>query len=265
MRPVLLVAFLAVFTALVLAAQTSDARAGGPVFVVIGGSAGQPHGSVDAAIRRQIAAEVHALARDRRRQRLLAARLQRLRAKLQGAADPFEYEDAIAQLENAVASTGARARGSSGVIRRLRAALQPVRLPSPSRSPSSLGWDAVAVAEHYLGVRYLWGGSNPDSGFDCSGFVKYVFARLGLTLPHYAATQFAATPRVDPRRLQAGDLLFFEPRSDGPGHVGIYVGDGQLVEAPHTGDVVKLAPVSGLSSTLGFVGATRPALRRHGS
>jgi cell wall-associated NlpC family hydrolase len=59
--------------------------------------------------------------------------------------------------------------------------------------------------------------------------------------------------------LAAGDLVFFEPHADGPGHVAIYIGDGVLIEAPHTGDVVKLAPLAGLSASLGFVGATRPA------
>jgi cell wall-associated NlpC family hydrolase len=257
-RRVLLIVFAVVF----LAAQTSDALARGPVFVVFGRGSDGPHGSVEATIRRQIAAHVHAFARNRRRERLLGARLQRLREQQQNAADPFGYEDAIAEVESAIASAHARATVAGGVIRRLRAALQPVRLPvqQPARSPAGLGSNAAAVAMHYIGVRYLWGGSNPTSGFDCSGFVKYVYARLGLSLPHYAATQFATTPRVDPRRLQAGDLLFFEPRADGPGHVGIYVGDGRLVEAPHTGDVVRLAPVASLSSALGFVGATRPAM-----
>ena len=75
------------------------------------------------------------------------------------------------------------------------------------------------------------------------GFVKFVYAQLGLTLPHYAATQFARTPHIDPMELQAGDLVFFEPRADGPGHVGIYIGGGLQINAPTEGQVVSIQPV----------------------
>jgi cell wall-associated NlpC family hydrolase len=231
------------------------------VFVVVTGA--QP--SLDEAIRAQIARDVRQLQHVRGRVRLLQERAQRLQAKLKTATDPFEYEDAAAAVDTTLGSARARARGLRSVIRRLHAALTPIQLPTePTRTTSAgLGWDAVAVAEHYLGVRYLWGGVDPGSGFDCSGFVKFVYARLGLTLPHYAATQFETTPRIDPAGLEAGDLIFFEPHADGPGHVGIYVGEGQLIEAPRTGDVVKLAPVASLTAALGFVGATRPVLLLH--
>lgn len=257
MRRVLVIAL----TGLAIASQTPGALGAGPVFVVVSGS--QP--SLDAAIRTQVATDTRALQGVRDRVRLLQSRRQRVQEKLQTAADPFEYEDRAAALQVSLGNAQARAGRLLGLIRRLRAALTPIRLPVlPTRTASSgLGWDAVEVAEHYLGVRYLWGGSNPSSGFDCSGFVKFVYGRLGLTLPHYAATQFRTTPRIDPTNLEAGDLLFFEPRADGPGHVGIYVGDGELVEAPHTGDVVKLAPLASLTTALGFVGATRPALLLH--
>ena len=176
------------------------------------------------------------------------------------AVDPFAYDDAVGKVQTAASATAARIATLNAAMRRLRAALQPVRLPTPlaTASTDALGWDAVAVAEHYLGVRYRWGGSTPQSGFDCSGFVKFVYAQLGLTLAHYAATEYHTTPHINPTELEAGDLIFFEPRPDGPGHVGIYVGEGQLIEAPHTGDVVKLAPLSELTATLSLVGATRP-------
>ena len=102
----------------------------------------------------------------------------------------------------------------------------------------------VATAMQYLGVPYEWGGASPKSGFDCSGLVMYVFAQLGVSLPHYAAAQYYSpdTVWVAPNRLQPGDLVFF--RSDGtrkePGHVGIYVGDGYLVDAPHSGAFVEV-------------------------
>ncbi len=118
-----------------------------------------------------------------------------------------------------------------------------------------LGPQAVAIAKRYLGIPYVWGGSTPTGGFDCSGLVMYVYRQLGITLDHYAAWQFLEGRRVSTADLQPGDLVFFEPKSDGPGHVGIYVGDGKMINAPHTGDVVRIASIQGRS---GYVGAVRP-------
>jgi cell wall-associated NlpC family hydrolase len=118
-----------------------------------------------------------------------------------------------------------------------------------------LGPQAVAIAKRYLGIPYVWGGSTPTGGFDCSGLVMYVYRQLGITLDHYAAWQFLEGRRVSTADLQPGDLVFFEPKSDGPGHVGIYVGAGKMINAPHTGDVVRIASIQGRS---GYVGAVRP-------
>jgi cell wall-associated NlpC family hydrolase len=137
----------------------------------------------------------------------------------------------------------------------------PLRLPPrfSSEPPIAIGAFAVWIAERYLGVAYRWGGANPSSGFDCSGFVKYVYAQLGIRLPHYAASQFADTAYIAPAQLEPGDLVFFEPHADGPGHVGIYVGTGMFIEALHTGDVVKFEPVTTEANLIGYVGASRPA------
>lgn len=240
-------------TAAVLCTLAGSARAGAPTFIV-----SRP--TLKETIARQIATDQHALAQAQHRERALETRLTAERSKLAAAVDPFAYDDAVGKVQTAASATAARIAALNAAMRRLRAALQPVRLPTPlaTASTDALGWDAVAVAEHYLGVRYRWGGSTPESGFDCSGFVKFVYAQLGLTLAHYAATEYHTTPHINPTELEAGDLIFFEPRPDGPGHVGIYVGEGQLIEAPHTGDVVKLAPLSELTATLSLVGATRP-------
>jgi cell wall-associated NlpC family hydrolase len=110
--------------------------------------------------------------------------------------------------------------------------------------------EAATIAMRYLGVPYVWGGASP-SGFDCSGLVMYVYAQLGISLPHYAAAQFNAGTPVASDQLQPGDLVFF----DGLNHVGIYIGGGEMIHAPHTGDVVKISPLSDFGSA--YVGARR--------
>jgi cell wall-associated NlpC family hydrolase len=123
---------------------------------------------------------------------------------------------------------------------------------------SPTGASAVAIAQHYLRVPYRWGGAIPATGFDCSGLTRFVYAQLGVNLPHYAASQFAAFPKLDPAELQPGDLVFFEPTFDGPGHVALYIGHDQMIEAPHTGALVRISSFSGAAARMGFLGAVRP-------
>jgi cell wall-associated NlpC family hydrolase len=85
--------------------------------------------------------------------------------------------------------------------------------------------------------------------------MMYVYKQLGITLDHYAAWQYLEGTRIAPQDLQPGDLVFWEPKADGPGHVGMYVGDGKMINAPHTGDVVRIVSIQGRS---GYVGAVRP-------
>ena len=119
---------------------------------------------------------------------------------------------------------------------------------------------ASRVAEQYLGASQTKpGGNAPSTGFDCSGLTQFVYAQLGVWLPHYAAAQFLAYPRTDPTQLEPGDLVFFEPKPDGPGDVAIYAGGDVIVEAPHTGAVVRLGSLSGAATALGFLGAVRPS------
>ena len=99
---------------------------------------------------------------------------------------------------------------------------------------------AASIAARYLGVPYAWGGASP-AGFDCSGLVTYVYAQLGVSLPHYTVAQWNATLPIAASALQPGDLVFF----DGLAHVGIYIGGGQFIHAPHTGTVVQIATLSG--------------------
>ena len=129
-------------------------------------------------------------------------------------------------------------------------------------TPAAQDNAVVSVAMQYLGVPYKWGGARPKTGFDCSGLVEYVFAQLGVSLPHYAAAQWYSPDAVwvPPERLQPGDLVFFTG-SDGtrkaPGHVGIYVGDGYLIDAPHTGSFVRIDSLDERWFANKYVGATR--------
>ncbi len=118
--------------------------------------------------------------------------------------------------------------------------------PAGGAGGTSLGQQAVSLARSSLGTPYVWGGESP-TGFDCSGLVQYVYRKLGITLPRTTYTQVkVGTPVPSLAQAQPGDLVFFAG-SDGtttnPGHVGIYIGNGQMIDAPYTGADVRVDPV----------------------
>ena len=107
------------------------------------------------------------------------------------------------------------------------------------------GSAVVADAKTYLGVPYQWGGTNPQTGLDCSGLVQHVYGDLGISLPRTSQEQatVGTAGRQPCADAQPGDLVFFEPGASGPGHVGIYIGNGQMIDAPHTGTDVQIQSV----------------------
>ena len=163
-----------------------------------------------------------------------AARQERLRRELQARLDAQRREQA-ARLDATV--VGATAETPDGA-------------PVP---PPAVYGGVVGIAMRYLGIPYRWGGASPSGGFDCSGLVMYVYAQVGISLPHHAASQFAYGTPVSRDQLEPGDLVFFE----GLGHEGIYIGGGQFIHAPHTGDVVKISSLSDGFYTQNWVGARR--------
>jgi cell wall-associated NlpC family hydrolase len=183
------------------------------------------------------------------RQRLLASIRSEI-ASLQ-AAERLRQQRLAAQARARLAAVPVQRQGgaeeaqaSTFVAPSVEAALAP--------APDARYGGVVGIAMQYLGVPYVWGGASP-SGFDCSGFSMYVFAKMGVSLPHHAASQFGMGTPVSKEQLQAGDLVFF----NGLGHMGIYIGGGQFIHAPHSGDVVKISSLSDSWYARTWVGARR--------
>jgi cell wall-associated NlpC family hydrolase len=139
------------------------------------------------------------------------------------------------------AAPGARA-ALDGPPRRERVAPKP-----------TLGQRAARVALRAVGVPYSWGGISPSSGFDCSGLVYWAYGRVGVSVPHSSYALYGVGRSVPRRALRAGDILFFS----GLGHVGIYLGRGRMVHAPHSGTRVQVVSLGGSNYGGSLVGARR--------
>jgi peptidoglycan DL-endopeptidase CwlO len=121
----------------------------------------------------------------------------------------------------------------------------------PPPAPNANVAAVLQAAYSMIGTPYLYGGSSPETGFDCSGFTMWAWSHAGVYLPHSSAAQYASLPHVAQSDLQPGDLVFFySPIS----HVGMYVGGGSMIHSPTTGSVVSVVPIYWDS----FVGAARP-------
>ncbi|HLX33072.1 MAG TPA: C40 family peptidase [Gaiellaceae bacterium] len=118
----------------------------------------------------------------------------------------------------------------------------------------TFGHKIVSYARRFLGTPYVWGGTSPRYGFDCSGFVRYVYGHFGIALPHSSFADLWRGRHIGRRYLKPGDLVFF----DGASHVGIYVGSDRMIDAPHTGSVVRISTMNG------WYGETYDGARRLG-
>jgi cell wall-associated NlpC family hydrolase len=117
----------------------------------------------------------------------------------------------------------------------------------------TLGERAARIALQAVGVPYVWGGASPTGGFDCSGLVYWAYGRLGVELPHSSYALFDLGRPVATNRLEPGDMVFFS----GLGHVGLYIGDGRMVHAPHSGRLVEVVTLTGSHYGERLVGARR--------
>lgn len=115
------------------------------------------------------------------------------------------------------------------------------RIEGVRQNMSSAASDLVVNAMGFLGVRYKYGGNDPDEGVDCSGFVRAIYEQtLGMVLPRRAAEQARATQTISRDELKPGDLVFFNTMRSAFSHVGIYIGDNKFIHAPRTGAQVRV-------------------------
>lgn len=132
--------------------------------------------------------------------------------------------------------------------------------PSSAGAPNASQTDTqnaiISTAQKYMGVPYVWGGTTTD-GFDCSGFTQYVMQQNGISLPRTAAEQFAVGTPVDKGNLQTGDLVFFTTYKPGASHVGIYMGDGNFINASSSAKKVTITALNGTYYVEHYIGARR--------
>ncbi len=152
------------------------------------------------------------------------------------AARPVTPEPLVSAETSTNASTGTQGADRTAAV-----------APAPDASAS----DVVSIAMRYLGIAYRYGGTTPR-GFDCSGFTQYVFRQVGISLPRTAQQQLQATTRISRSQARAGDLVFYV-NGGYSGHVGIYLGNGKMIDSPRTGSVISVRSIYSANVVFGRV------------
>jgi cell wall-associated NlpC family hydrolase len=170
----------------------------------------------------------------------------------------FAYNHLASYVQEVLSSAGQYASGGYTVSGATLASA-PSCLPGVGSAPNDAVATAISYAEEQLGKPYLWGGAGPDA-FDCSGLVMMAYRAAGIDIPRTSQQQWAWGPRIKPSQVQPGDLVFFAG-SDGttaaPGHVGLVIGGGLMIEAYAAGVPIRVAPYNDRDP----VGFTRPWIR----
>ena len=191
---------------------------------------------------------------------VLVKQEQERRARAAEAAAKKAAEERVVKERAAATAAAAKAAASAAAanaLRRSPAAGAAAVIPAPSQAlynypaPSAGAARAVAAAKTQIGVPYEWATSSPGVSFDCSGLTMWAWAQAGVSMDHFTGTQFSAFPQVPMEALEPGDLIFFGSPIH---HVGIYIGGGMMVDAPHTGAWVRYASAYGSE----YAGAVRP-------
>ena len=209
--------------------------------------------------------QLRALARESTRLQVEAARaadhVRELLSRRQAVLDAADQQVARLVAEQEAAAQQAAAAQFAVRLAAARSSLTiDPSLLGGDQAPNAAAAAAVAAAQTRLGLPYVWGATGPGA-FDCSGLTQWAYAQAGVPLRRVAADQWNSGPHPGLAQLAPGDLLFWATDPNDPTtihHVAIYLGGGQMIAAPHTGDVVKVQPVY----LTGFMGATRPTAGR---
>jgi cell wall-associated NlpC family hydrolase len=179
------------------------------------------------------------------------------------AAAPGAYADDVSSFNQNASNSPANAVNSQ-TLPTAQTSTQATPAPAEGGAKSFLSGmagkagDVVVGALNMIGVRYRWGGNTPDSGLDCSGFVRYVFQdTLGLSLPRRAEEMSRVGEKVSMSNLKPGDLVFFNTMRRTFSHVGIYIGDNKFVHSPSTGSTIRVDDLDDGYWEKRFTGARR--------